>query len=62
MNTQVPSSNVITSLSGYSSISETWKVCVYVNGGAIFIGDVYESLIFWNLFNEYQLSIMFINE
>ena len=37
-------------------------MCVYVNGGANFIGDVYESLIFWHLLNEYQPSIMFINE
>ena len=61
-NTQIPSSNVMTSLCGYSSVSEAWKVCVYVNGGASFIGDVYESLTFWHLLNEYQLSIMFINE
>ena len=38
--TQVPSSHVITSLCGYSSVSEAWKVCVYVNGGATAIGDV----------------------
>ena len=46
LNTQVPSSHVITSLCGYSSVSEAWKVCVYVNGGASAIGDVKESLIF----------------
>ena len=40
-NTQVPSSDVITSLCVYSSVSEAWKVCVYVN-----VGDVKESLIF----------------
>ena len=45
-NTQVPSSDVITSLCGYSSVSEAWKVCVYVNGGASSIGDEYESLVF----------------
>ena len=39
-NIQVPSSDVITSLCGYSSISEAWKVCVYVNGGASAVGDV----------------------
>ena len=33
-NTQVPSSDVITPLYGYSSASEAWKVFVYVNGGA----------------------------
>ena len=38
--TQVPSSDVITSLCGYSSVSEAWKVCVYMNGGASAIGDV----------------------
>ena len=38
-NTQVPSSDVITSLCGYSSVSETRKVFVYVNGGASAIGD-----------------------
>ena len=43
---QVPSSDVITSLCGYSSVSEAWKVCIYVNCGASSIGDVYESLIF----------------
>ena len=40
VNTQVPSSHVITSLCWYSSVSEAWKVCVYVNGGATAIGDV----------------------
>ena len=39
-NTQVPSSDVITSLCVYSSVSEAWKVCFYVNGGASAIGDV----------------------
>ena len=34
INTQVPSSDVIMSLCGYSSVSEAWKVFVYVNGGA----------------------------
>ena len=38
-NTQVPSSDVITSLCGYSSVNEAWKVFVYVNGGASAIGD-----------------------
>ena len=39
-NTQVPSSDIITSLCGYSSVNEAWKVCVYVNGGASAMGDV----------------------
>ena len=38
-NTQVPSSDIITSLCGYSSVSEAWKVFVYVNGGASAIWD-----------------------
>ena len=38
-NTQVPSSDVITSLCAYSSVNEAWKVFVYVNGGASAIGD-----------------------
>ena len=38
-NTQVPSSDIITSLCGYSSVSEAWKVFVYVNGGASAIRD-----------------------
>ena len=38
-NTQVPSSDVITSLCGYSSVNEAWKVFVNVNGGASAIGD-----------------------
>ena len=38
-NTQVPSSDIITSLCGYSSVNEAWKVFVYVNGGASAIGD-----------------------
>ena len=38
-NTQVPRSDVITSLCGYSSVNEAWKVFVYVNGGATAIGD-----------------------
>ena len=38
-NTQVLSSDEITSLYGYSSVSETWKLCVYVNSGASSIGD-----------------------
>ena len=38
-NTQVPSSDIITSLCGYSSVSEAWKVSVYVNGGACAIWD-----------------------
>lgn len=45
-NTQVPNSDVITSLCGISSVSEEWKICVYVNGGESSIGDVYENLIF----------------
>ena len=44
-NTQVPSSDVITSLCGYSSVNEAWKVFVYVNGGASAIGDALWSLI-----------------
>ena len=39
LNTQVSSSDVITSLCGYSSVNEAWKVFVYVNGGASAIGD-----------------------
>ena len=38
-NTQVPSSDVITSLCEYSSVNEAWKVYFYVNGGASAIGD-----------------------
>ena len=38
-NTQVPSSDIITSLCGYSSVSEAWKVFVYVNSGASAICD-----------------------
>ena len=45
-NTQVPSCHVITSLCGYSSVSEAWKVCVYINGGAAAIRGVKESLFF----------------
>ena len=44
--TQVPNSDVITSLCGISSVSEEWMMCVYVNGGESSIGDVYENLIF----------------
>ena len=33
-NSQVLSSDVIMCLCGYSSVSEAWKVFVYVNGGA----------------------------
>ena len=38
-NTQVPSSDVITSLCWYSFVSEAWKVFVYVNGGASARGE-----------------------
>ena len=38
-NTQVPSSDVITSLCGYSFVIEAWKVFVYVNGGASARGE-----------------------
>ena len=39
VNAQVPSSDVITSLCGYSSVNEAWKVFVHVNGGESAIGD-----------------------
>ena len=44
-NTQVTSSDVITSLCGYSSVIEAWKVCAYVNGGANAIGDVFKKVL-----------------
>ena len=39
-NTQVPSSDVITSLCGYSVLNETWMVFVNVDNGTRAIGDV----------------------